>query len=108
MVQHPYVDRYIDLMNITSRADRAAVYLSLNHVSTSSREIPRGGGVNLGQRSQTEPSGRGGESRTEERTSRRTSLNYTINIEQREHLARTAISCRKQGEQPYVKHHRSR
>ena len=44
MGEQPYVDRHIDLMNNTSRPERVAVYLSINHSSISAREVSPGGG----------------------------------------------------------------
>ena len=48
----PYVDRYIDFMNNTSRPERAAVYLFMNHSSVSAREDSPGRGENLGLRTE--------------------------------------------------------
>ena len=41
MGEQPYVDRYIDLKNNTSRPERAAAYLSMNRSPISARELPR-------------------------------------------------------------------
>ena len=53
MGEQTYVDRCIDLRNNnTSRPERAAVYLFMNHSSVSAREDSPGRGENLGLRTE--------------------------------------------------------